>query len=76
MAVFAASSWLCAADAPLGEEAVVLPLLGENNSLSGGTGLRVGVSSAGKTDLNTLRFTNSDSNCKFLTFIWDVECEI
>ena len=52
-------------DTPLGEEAVVLPLLGENNPLS--AGLRVGVSSAGKDIFQYIEIhkflTNSQSNC-------------
>ena len=56
--------WLCAADVHLGEEAVVLPLLGENNPLSGSTGLRVGVSSAEKDRFENYKFlANSHSNC-------------
>ena len=54
-------------DTPLGEEAVVLPLLGENNPLSTATGLRVGVSSAGKDIFQYIEIhkflTNSQSNC-------------
>ena len=68
------TTWLSAADAPLGEEAVVLPH--ENNPLSGGTGLRVGVSSAGKDIFQYMEIHKFSLLSVFLTFIWDIEYEV